>query len=121
MSNISSILTENTIHENILRTAGKLGEDINVPTYVVGGYIRDKLLNRFSKDIDIMVEGDGISFAKQLSKKLNVETVVDYEKFGTALIPHPELDIEVSSARKETYSSDSSSAIVQMTDGNAPN
>ena len=114
MSNISSILTENTIHENILRTAGKLGEDINVPTYVVGGYIRDKLLNRFSKDIDIMVEGDGISFAKKLSKKLNVETVVDYEKFGTALIPHPELDIEVSSARKETYSSDSRKPNIEL-------
>lgn len=114
MSNISPILTEEPTHENILRTAGDLGKELNIPTYVVGGYIRDKLLHRFSKDIDIMVEGDGIAFAKKLSKKLNVDTVVDYEKFGTALIPHPEVDIEIASARKETYASDSRKPNIEL-------
>ena len=70
MSNIQSILTEDASHSKILRVAGELGKELNIPTYVVGGYVRDKLLNRFSKDIDIMVEGDGIAFAKILTKKV---------------------------------------------------
>ena len=83
--------------------AGKLAFDEKIPAYVVGGYVRDMLLGRSSNDIDIMVEGDGIEFAKKLSKILHVDVTVDYEKFGTALIPHPDLEIEVASARKEKY------------------
>ena len=114
MSNIHSILTEDAAHEEILRTAGRLGQQLKIPTYVVGGYVRDKLLNRFSKDIDIMVEGDGIAFAKKLTKKLGVGSIVEYETFGTALIPHPELDIEVASARKESYNSNSRKPHVEI-------
>ena len=54
-----------------------------------------------------MVEGDGIKFARKLAQKLGVDITVDYEKFGTALIPHPELGIEVATARKENYQADS--------------
>ena len=107
MGSISEILTKNTLHVDILSTAGNLASKENLPAYVVGGYVRDMLLNRDSNDIDIMVEGDGIAFAKKLAKELKVDMTVDYEKFGTALIPHPDLEIEVATARTETYESDS--------------
>jgi poly(A) polymerase len=56
-----------------------------------------------SIDIDIMVEGDGISFAKLLAKKMNVPKVVPFPKFATAKIPYHEYEIEVASARLESY------------------
>ena len=107
MSNISELLRGNVLHEEILSTAGELALQENIPAYVVGGFVRDMLLGRKSNDIDIMVEGDGIAFAKKLAKRLNVNLTVDFEKFGTALIPHPELEIEIASARKEEYASNS--------------
>ena len=105
MSNITQLITDNSLHASILRAAGELGSKGGIPTYVVGGFIRDKLMNRPTNDIDIMVEGDGVAFAKKLAKELKINTVVDYEKFGTALIPHSKLDIEIASARKEIYTS----------------
>jgi len=107
MGSISELLTGNTLHKEILTTAGDLASRAKLPAYVVGGYVRDRLLGRVSSDIDIMVEGDGIAFAKKLAKKLEVDITVDYDRFGTALIPHPDLEIEVASARKEEYESDS--------------
>ena len=59
-----------------------------------------------------MVEGDGIAFAKLLAKKLNIELTIDYDKFGTAMIPHPTVGIEVASARKENYNTDSRKPII---------
>jgi len=103
MSSINQLLTENNPHNKILNAAGELAESINVPAYVVGGYVRDIILGKSSNDIDIMVAGDGIAFAKRLADKLDVEVTVDYEKFGTAFIPHPEVGIEVATARTEDY------------------
>ena len=107
MSSISQLLKENNPHEDILAIAGSLGEKENIPTYIVGGYVRDTLLGKSCKDIDIMVECDGVAFAKLLAKELKVNVTVDYDKFGTALIPYPNVDIEVATARKEKYQSDS--------------
>jgi tRNA nucleotidyltransferase/poly(A) polymerase len=115
MGSISELLTVNSLHEEILVTAGNLASKEKLPAYVVGGYVRDMLLGRDSNDIDIMVEGDGIAFAKKLAEKLNVDVTVDYDKFGTALIPHPELEIEVASARKEEYKENSRKPRVSYT------
>ena len=107
MSSISQLLKENNPHEDILAIAGSLGEKENIPTYIVGGYVRDTLLGKSCQDIDIMVEGDGVAFAKKLARELKVNVTVDYDKFGTAMIPYPDIEIEVASARKEKYHSDS--------------
>jgi len=107
MGSISELLSGNSLHKEILTTAGDLATEEKLPAYVVGGYVRDMLLGHSSHDIDIMVEGDGIAFAKKLAAKLGVDITVDYDTFGTALIPHPELEIEVASARKEKYEPDS--------------
>ena len=112
MSSINQLFTNREPHKFILDTAGTLGHNLGIPTYVVGGYVRDLILGKHSNDIDIMVEGDGIAFAKQLADKLNVDLTVDYNKFGTALIPHPEVSIEVATARKETYKKNSRKPIV---------
>jgi tRNA nucleotidyltransferase/poly(A) polymerase len=64
-------------------------------------------MNRPSTDIDILVEGNGLDFARKLADQLGIKTVVEYEKFGTALIPHNDVEIEIATARRETYSKDS--------------
>ena len=113
MSKISDLITQNTDHYEILKTAGEIGESENIPTFVVGGYIRDLLLGQKSNpDIDIMVEGDALEYAKKLSKKLNLGKVIEYGQFNTALIPCGEVEIEVAGSRKEEYKEDSRKPIV---------
>ena len=107
MNSISQLLKKNQAHYQILQIAGELGESENIPVYIVGGYVRDILLGKNCKDIDIMVEGDGIKFANILAKKLNIGITVEYNKFGTAMIPYPDLEIEVATARTETYNPNS--------------
>lgn len=83
-------------------------EELGFPTYVVGGYVRDRLLNRPSKDLDIVCVGSGIELAEQLASKLRPKPrLVVYRRFGTAMIKHKDLEIEFVGARKESYRSDS--------------
>ena len=103
MTSIATILNSKSKHTKILSLAGSLGDELNMNTYVVGGYVRDLLLNKETNDIDIMVEGDAIKFANSLASKLKVETVVEFPEFQTALIPYSDIEIEIASARKESY------------------
>ena len=107
------------IPENILkvlRAAGSMAHEQGLDAYTVGGFVRDLILNVPSKDVDIMVIGDGVAFARQLGKYLKVPDIVEYGEFGTALIPYGEFLIEVASARAETYSVDSRKPQVVYTD-----
>jgi poly(A) polymerase len=94
-------------HErNIFRTIQDTGRELNYPVYLVGGYVRDRLLSRktVSKDIDVVCVGDGIEFAETLASKLIPRPhVVVYKRFGTAMIKHKDLIIEFVGARKESY------------------
>ncbi|MBC8377251.1 MAG: HD domain-containing protein [FCB group bacterium] len=101
---------------SVLERAGRLAEAINIECYTVGGFVRDLILNVPSKDVDIMVIGDGLEFARKLGKELGVPDIVEYGDFGTALIPYGEFLIEVASARTETYESDSRKPRVVYTD-----
>jgi len=101
---------------SVLEKAGRLAQDAGLECYTVGGFVRDLILNVPSKDVDIMVIGDGVSFARELGKKLGVKDIVEYGEFGTALIPHGEFLIEVASARTETYESNSRKPKVVYTD-----
>jgi len=103
MTSISTILNSESKHTKILSLAGSIGGELNMDVYVVGGYVRDLLLNRKTNDIDIMVEGDAIKFANSLASKLGVNTVVEFPEFQTALIPYSDIEIEIASARKESY------------------
>jgi hypothetical protein len=92
---------------SVLQDAGNLAKESGLECYTVGGFVRDLVLNTPSKDVDIMVIGDGVEFARKLGQHLKVPDIVEYGEFGTALIPYGEFLIEVASARTETYESDS--------------
>ena len=105
MTLIKDIINQNKRLAKISKIVSDLSTESNIKSYIVGGCVRDLMLNPSadSIDIDIMVEGDGISFAKLLAKKMNVPKVVPFPKFATAKIPYHEYEIEVASARLESY------------------
>ncbi|MBN8586400.1 MAG: HD domain-containing protein [Ignavibacteria bacterium] len=88
----------------------------NITAYVVGGYVRDKLLELDKTDIDITVIGDGIAFAEIVSRDLNKPLSAIYKKFGTALLELDDTKIEFASARKESYKSTSRKPVVKFAD-----
>lgn len=101
---------EQEIFELLSQTAQALG----FPTYVVGGYVRDRLLARHSKDMDIVCVGSGIQLAQALAMRLTPRPKVTvYKRFGTAMLRHGDLEIEFVGARKESYRSDSRKPIVE--------
>lgn len=101
---------ERKIFELIKESAIELG----FPTYVVGGYVRDRLLARESKDMDIVCVGSGIELAQQLSSKLRpIPRLTIFKRFGTAMIKHKDLEIEFVGARKESYRQDSRKPAVE--------
>lgn len=95
---------ERHIFDIISQAANQLG----YPAYVVGGYVRDRLLSRPSKDLDIVCVGDGIALAQQVANSLRPRSrVTVYKRFGTAMLKHRDVEIEFVGARKESYRSDS--------------
>lgn len=86
-----------------------------MPAYVVGGYVRDRLLARPTKDIDIVCVGDGIQLANELASLLFPKPrVAFYSRFGTAMLRHRGMEIEFVGARKESYRSDSRKPDVEL-------
>ena len=85
----------------------------NLEAYIIGGYVRDLYLNRKSKDIDIVVVGNGLDLAKLCAKKLNVKKVSLFKNFGTAHFNYKDLNIEFVGARKESYQKESRKPIVE--------
>lgn len=95
---------ERRIFELVARSARELG----VPAYVVGGYVRDRLLGRPTKDIDVVCVGDGIQLAEAVASRLSPRPkVVVYRRFGTAMLRCEGIEIEFVGARRESYSPDS--------------
>lgn len=101
--NISFSKTEQRIIDAVKIAADELGLDV----YLIGGCVRDKILNRPSKDLDIVAIGDGIGLAKRTAKELKVAPPKIFKRFGTAMINVGELEVEFVGARKESYSKDS--------------
>lgn len=98
----------------IFKIAGQIADDIGLECYAVGGFVRDIILNRPSKDIDIMVVGSGIELATAIAKHLSIEgKLVVYKNFGTAMLPMDDYVIEFVGARKESYSRDSRKPVVE--------
>lgn len=97
------------VFEIVSKTAHKMG----VQAYVIGGYVRDILLQRESKDIDIVVLGSGIELAQNVADKIGDTHVSVFKNFGTAMMKHEDWEIEFVGARKESYRSDSRKPIVE--------
>ena len=103
--NISNFMKERLSPRllRILKDIGKAADHIGYNAYVVGGFVRDLFLYRPNEDMDIVIEGDGIAFAKQYASQ-NGARIHSYEKFGTAVIIFPDgFKIDVASARLEYY------------------
>jgi len=98
----------------IFRLISETADDLNYPTYLVGGYVRDRLLARPSKDIDIVCIGSGIRLAENVAAKLRpIPRVVVYKRFGTAMLKHGDLELEFVGARRESYRHDSRKPTVE--------
>ena len=91
----------------ILKLAGEIADQLGINAYLVGGSVRDLLRGEENLDIDIVVEGDGISFAKTFGRKLNAKVRI-HERFGTAKIITDNLKLDVATARTEYYESPAS-------------
>ena len=97
----------------VFKVACEIVTENNLEAYVIGGYVRDLILERPSKDIDIVVIGNGLDLAKACAEKLRVKKVSLFENFGTAQFVYKDLDVEFVGARKESYRSDSRKPIVE--------
>lgn len=87
----------------ILRFIGIVGSEIHMPVYVVGGFVRDVLLNRENFDIDIVVEGDSITFTRAFKKYFEVKTVNHPEFLTSSIFFKNGFRIDVTTARTEYY------------------
>lgn len=99
----------------IFEIISQAGKELNLECYVIGGFVRDFLLERdFKKDIDIVAVGSGIELALKVSELLpNKPKVQVFKNYGTAMLRYKEIDIEFVGARKESYQSDSRNPIVE--------
>jgi tRNA nucleotidyltransferase (CCA-adding enzyme) len=97
-----------------LQQIGEVADKIGCGAYVVGGFVRDLFLYRSDEDIDIVIEGDGIAFAKKYAKIVGAR-IHAHEKFGTAVIIFPDgFKIDVASARMEYYKFPAALPVVEM-------
>lgn len=95
-------------------TCKAISKKLDIPCYAVGGWVRDNLLGRESKDIDVVVVGSGIDFAKAVAHQLNPKIKVNFfANFGTAQFIYEGIDYEFVGARKESYARDSRKPIVE--------
>lgn len=104
----------NKLKNPIYAIVEKVADQMNLTTYAVGGIVRDIFLNRTSKDVDILVIGNGIELATAVAKEIshNCEVTM-FKNFGTAqVIYHGEM-IEFVGARKESYNKDSRKPVVE--------
>lgn len=108
--NFAGELRKNPTFAILSEAASELG----VPAYVIGGFVRDLLLKRNSKDIDVVCVGSGIELAKSFASKLNsVSQVNIFKNFGTAMVKTDEFEVEFVGARKESYDRQSRKPIVE--------
>ncbi|MBQ3834542.1 MAG: HD domain-containing protein [Elusimicrobia bacterium] len=96
-------------YQGIIEKLIKVAKDNNYVIYAVGGFVRDMILNREPKDLDIMVEGEnaGIEFSKKVAESLKISQPVTFEKFATSKLEIVGHEIEFIMPRKEYYDENS--------------
>ena len=102
------------IEEGIFKRIGQAADRLNIDAYVVGGYVRDHILGRPCKDIDIVCIGSGIELAEQVAREFELpdHAVSIFKNFGTAMLKVDDWELEFVGARKESYQRDSRKPLV---------
>jgi poly(A) polymerase len=104
----------NKLSGPIFEVLSEAADALQVETYVIGGYVRDLLLHRPSKDIDVVCVGSGIALAKEVVRRLGAHAQFAFFKtYGTAQVKYGDVEIEFVGARKESYTHDSRNPIVE--------
>lgn len=105
-------MDENLQHP-IFSIISTLADQEKIPCFVIGGYVRDRIMGRaFKDDVDILVLGSGIDFANKVGTHLGTKVTI-FKSFGTAMLVYEGLNVEFVGARKESYRSDSRKPIVE--------
>ena len=104
-----------SLHKNpIFAIVAKAAKQIGVPAFVIGGYVRDLILNRPSKDIDVVCVGSGIELAEAVAKLCGDDVHVSvFKNFGTAMLKTQDWEVEFVGARRESYRLESRKPIVE--------
>lgn len=116
---MSSGLSENSstkldpIIRDIFKIVHRAARTIDQPVFVIGGFVRDLLLDRTCKDLDFVTRGSGIELAEEVAKLLGTNQITIFKNFGTAMIKHDDYELEFVGARKESYQRDSRKPIVE--------
>lgn len=98
---------DGVLEQPLFQGAGRVADRMGVRAFAIGGHVRDLLLGRPCKDIDIVCEGDGIAFAEAVAKELDAGPVHVFKNFGTAMFMLGDEQVEFVGARKESYSRNS--------------
>ena len=102
------------IHEPVFHLVGEEADKMSVQCYVIGGWVRDLLLHRPSKDIDIVCVGSGIRLAEAVARRLGKGTHLSvFKTYGTAQVKKGDIELEFVGARRESYRHDSRNPIVE--------
>lgn len=102
------------LQHQIFTVISTVADQLNQETYVIGGYVRDLILNRPSHDIDVVTIGSGIQLAEMVAKKLGPNIQVNvFKTYGTAMLKHQSLEVEFVGARKESYQPNSRNPVVE--------
>jgi len=102
-----------SLQDSIFKAIGKIADKRGERVFVIGGFVRDLILDRPSKDIDIVTEGKGIDLARDVAKELNIRKVNVFKNFGTAMFNFGDLEVEFVGARKESYNRGSRKPVVE--------
>ena len=98
----------------IFEIVQRAASELEIDAYVIGGYVRDLILDRSSKDIDIVAIGNGIDLATKVAELIGPKTKVSvFKNFGTAMLNFNGYEIEFVGARKESYNRNSRKPIVE--------
>jgi poly(A) polymerase len=104
---------EHLAKDDIFKTVAEAATRLNLPAFIVGGYVRDLILDRPNKDLDFVCLGSGIRLAEQVAKQLGGVPVTVFKNFGTAMIKVGDRELEFVGARKESYREDSRKPLVE--------
>ena len=97
----------------VFKRIGELADERGQRAFVIGGFVRDLLLDRSCKDIDIVTEGNGIELARATASRMGIKQVHVFKNFGTAMFKARDFEIEFVGARKESYTRGSRKPVVE--------